>query len=158
MATPFVAACYALVKSQNPGLSVREVISLLQSTSTPMQYVYDHSILSTVAGQGAGIVNPYRAIKYQTTITLSQLEIGDADKFLNVLQTIKINNASPNTKTYTIKQKKQAMLNKFHIQTPLHLDTPISGAYPNTLSMAPLLFPLRPLPSPPVNFMKSQSP
>jgi hypothetical protein len=105
MATPFVAACYALVRSQNPGLSVPEVISLLQSTSTPMQYVYDHSILSSVAGQGAGMVNPYRAIKYQTKITPSQLELGDTDKFLNVPQTIKINNASPKTKTYTIKHE-----------------------------------------------------
>lgn len=105
MATPFVAACYALVRSQNPSLSVAEVISLLQSSSTPMQYVYDHSILSTVAGQGAGMINPYRAIKYQTTITPSQIELGDTDKFLNVPQTIKINNASPKSKTYTIKHQ-----------------------------------------------------
>jgi hypothetical protein len=105
MATPYVAACYALVRSQNPGLSVAEVLSLLQSSSTPIPYVYDHSILSTVAGQGAGMINPCNAIKFQTTITPSQLELGDTDNFLNVPQTITINNASPKSKTYTIKHQ-----------------------------------------------------
>jgi hypothetical protein len=105
MATPFVAACYALVKSQNPALSVAEIINLLQSSSTPMQYVYDHTIFSAVAGQGAGMINPYNAIKYQTTVTPSQIELGDTDNFLNAPQTIKINNASPKSQTYTIKHE-----------------------------------------------------
>jgi subtilisin family serine protease len=105
MATPFVAACYALVRSQYPGLSVAEVISLLQSTSTPMPYVYDTSFLSTVASQGSGMINPYNALTYKTTVGSSQLVFGDTGNFLNIPQTITINNGSPDSKTYTIKHQ-----------------------------------------------------
>ncbi|PVH78927.1 subtilisin-like protein [Cadophora sp. DSE1049] len=105
MATPFVAACYALVRSQNLGLSVQQVISRMQATSEPMPYVYDHSFPSTVAGQGAGMVNPYKAIMYKTTITPSQLELKDLYIYDNAPQTIRIDNASPKAKTYTIKHQ-----------------------------------------------------
>ncbi|KAL2070990.1 hypothetical protein VTL71DRAFT_14016 [Oculimacula yallundae] len=105
MATPFVAACYALVRSQNLGLSVQQVISRLQSTSEPLPYVYDHSFPSTVAGQGAGMVNPYKAIIYKTTVTPSQLELRDLYNYENSPQIIRIDNASPKAKTYTIKHQ-----------------------------------------------------
>ena len=105
MATPFVAACYALVRSQNLGLSVQQVISRMQATSAPVPYVYDQSFPSTVAGQGAGMVNPYRAIMYKTTITPSQLELKDLYIYENAPQTIRIDNASPKAKTYTIKHQ-----------------------------------------------------
>jgi subtilisin family serine protease len=62
MATPFVAGCYALVKSQFPKLSLAEIRAKLQSTSTPVAYLPDKSILSTAIHQGAGLVNPYKAI------------------------------------------------------------------------------------------------
>ncbi|KAH9212069.1 hypothetical protein DL95DRAFT_525352 [Leptodontidium sp. 2 PMI_412] len=105
MATPFVAACYALVRSQNLGLSAQQVIGRMQSTSEPMPYVYDHSFPSTVAGQGAGMVNPYKAITYKTTITPSQIELRDRYIYENAPQTIRIDNASPKAKTYTIKHQ-----------------------------------------------------
>lgn len=105
MATPFVAACYALVRSQNLGLSVQQVIGRMQSTSEPMPYVYDHSFPSTVAGQGAGMVNPHKAITYKTTITPSQIVLRDRYIYENAPQTIRIDNASPKAKTYTIKHQ-----------------------------------------------------
>lgn len=70
-----------------------------------MDYVYDHSFPSTVAGQGAGMVNPYKAITYKTTVTPSQIELGDTDDYLNSPQIIRIDNASPKAKTYTIKHQ-----------------------------------------------------
>ena len=70
-----------------------------------MNYVYDHSFASTVAGQGAGIVNPYRAITYKTKITPSQWVIRDTDNYLNNPQKITINNPSPKSKTYIIKHQ-----------------------------------------------------
>ncbi|KAH8890656.1 subtilisin-like protein, partial [Thozetella sp. PMI_491] len=98
MAAPFVAGAYALVKSQFPNLSVAQIGNLLQSTSTPMSYVYDKSILSTVAHQGAGMVNPYKAITYGTLVSPSQINLGDLDDFQRTAQTITITNKATSGK------------------------------------------------------------
>ena len=98
MAAPFVAGCYALVKSQYPDLSVAEIGSLLQSTATPMSYVYDKSILSSVAHQGAGMVNPYKAITYGTLVTPSQISLGDLDDYTRNPYTISITNKATSGK------------------------------------------------------------
>lgn len=105
MSAPYVAGCYALVKSRNPKLSVAEITSLLQSTATPSSYIYDKSVLSTVAHQGSGTVNPYKAIFYSTSISPSQLSLGDTDDFLNKPQKITIKNRSPLPQIYSIKHQ-----------------------------------------------------
>ena len=98
MAAPFVAGCYALVKSQYPDLSVAEIGALLQSTAKPMPYVYDTSILSSVAHQGAGMVNPYKAITYGTLVTPTQVNIGDMDDYTRTPFTISITNKAASGK------------------------------------------------------------
>jgi hypothetical protein len=98
MATPFVAGCFALLKSQRPGLSVAELVSLLQSTSTPIPYVYDNSILSTVVHQGSGMVNPFKAITYDTMVSPSEIRLGDLDDFTRTPQTIRITNKATSGK------------------------------------------------------------
>ncbi|KAH8596882.1 peptidase S8/S53 domain-containing protein [Bisporella sp. PMI_857] len=105
MATPFIAGCYALVKSKFPNLSISEITSLLQSTATPVSYAYDQKILSTAAHQGSGLVNPYKAILASSTISPSQLQIGDTDSFSNKPQKITIKNRSLLPVIYTVKHK-----------------------------------------------------
>ncbi|KAH8892938.1 subtilisin-like protein, partial [Thozetella sp. PMI_491] len=101
MATPFIAASYALVKSQFPNLSVWEIRELLQSTSTPVLTAYEPDRLATVVQQGAGLVNPYKAIMQKSTITPTQFEIGDGDDYEGVKLNFTISNRSPETRSYT---------------------------------------------------------
>jgi len=102
MATPFVAACYALVKSQFPTLSIAEIRAKLQSTSMPVAYLPDKSILSTAIHQGAGLVNPYQAIHFESSIFPSELSLGDSDSFSKYASNITITNRSDRSKTYVI--------------------------------------------------------
>jgi subtilisin family serine protease len=102
MATPFAAACYALVKSQYPTLSVMEIRNLLQASAEPIKHVDSQEILSTTAHQGGGMINPYKAIFYESSISPSQLNIGDADTFLDIPYNITIKNKSSRSKTYQI--------------------------------------------------------
>jgi hypothetical protein len=70
-----------------------------------MPYVYDKSVLSTVAHQGSGMINPFKAITYGTKISPSQLSIGDLDSFTKTPQKITITNSSPLPKVYTVNHK-----------------------------------------------------
>jgi subtilisin family serine protease len=50
MSTPFMAGCYALIKSQNLDLGIKEVYALMMnSAGSQMPWFYDNSILSTPA-------------------------------------------------------------------------------------------------------------
>ncbi|KAH8879144.1 subtilisin-like protein, partial [Thozetella sp. PMI_491] len=105
MAAPYAAAAYALVKSQFPALGVQAIRNMLQSTATPLPWVYDQSILSTVAHQGSGLINPYNAINYQSTVSPSELHLGDLDDMVRrgtSVQNITITNKSTRSKTYVI--------------------------------------------------------
>ncbi|KAH8812930.1 peptidase S8/S53 domain-containing protein [Xylogone sp. PMI_703] len=102
MATPYFAACYALVKSQFPTLGVKEILALLQTTATPVSTLTDKSILSTAVHQGAGLVNPYQAITFESTISPGELSIGDTGDYVNVPKNITITNNSDRSKSYVI--------------------------------------------------------
>jgi hypothetical protein len=113
MSTPFVAACYALVKSQFPDLSVREIQYLLQSTSVPASYVPDKSILSTVAHQGSGLVNPYTAITYQSTVFPGELNIQGTETYGDKPRIITIKNKSSRSKTYILSHQGAGLVEEF---------------------------------------------
>jgi hypothetical protein len=100
MATPFVSACYALVKSQFPSLGVWEIRELLQSTSTPVPTAYNPSQLASVIQQGAGLINPFKAITQSTIATPTQFEIGDLDGYSGAKLNFSITNKSPIAKSY----------------------------------------------------------
>ena len=102
MATPYVAACYALVKQKFPTLSISEIKALLQTTSAPAPYPGDTSILSTTVHQGAGLINVYRAINSEVSISPSELSIGDTDIFLKASRNITITNKSGSPKTFIL--------------------------------------------------------
>ncbi|RFU27661.1 hypothetical protein B7463_g8655, partial [Scytalidium lignicola] len=113
MATPFVAASYALVKSQFPTLGVKQILALLQTTATPVNTLTDTSILSTVVHQGAGLVNPYQAITFESAITPGELAIGGTDDYLNKPRNITITNKSDRSKTYVISHQGAGYIEHF---------------------------------------------
>ncbi|KAI0386511.1 subtilisin-like protein [Hypomontagnella monticulosa] len=102
MATPFISGCYALVKSQFPELSVAEILSLLQSTSTPMKWVWNDTMTAGTFQQGAGLVNAYNAIMYRSRVSPGQLLVTDNSPTSYGLVNLTIENRSDSPKTYVL--------------------------------------------------------
>ncbi|KAF3068451.1 Subtilisin-like protease SDD1 [Daldinia childiae] len=102
MAAPFISGCYALVKSQFPDLSVAEILSLLQSTSRPMKWVYNDTITAGTFQQGAGLVNAYNAITYLSRVSPGQLLVTDNTHTTFGAVNITIKNYSNSTKQYAL--------------------------------------------------------
>lgn len=103
MATPYVAGCFALVKSQFPSASISQILDLLQTTAKPVNWVWDNTILSATAQQGAGLINAYDAIFARSTVSPGQIVLGD-DSTHTVFgaANITIENTSGSRKTYTL--------------------------------------------------------
>ncbi|KUJ11409.1 subtilisin-like protein [Mollisia scopiformis] len=101
MATPYLAGCYALVKSQFPAASISEIQARLQVNSIPVPWIFNKSMLSATVQQGAGLVNAYDAIFAETTIAPSQLKITDQNKTTYGLANITIENTSSKPKIYS---------------------------------------------------------
>jgi hypothetical protein len=102
MATPYAAASYALVKSQFPSATIEEILALLQTNASPVNWAYNTDIISATVQQGAGLINPYNAINSQTTITPGQLLISDVSRTVYGTANITITNKSAVSKTYTL--------------------------------------------------------
>ncbi|KAI1456967.1 subtilisin-like protein [Annulohypoxylon moriforme] len=102
MATPFISGCYALVKSQFPDLSVAEILSLLQSTSSPITWVWNDTMIAGTFQQGAGLVNVYKAITYQARVSPGQLLVSDNSRTEYGAVNITIENQSNISKIYTL--------------------------------------------------------
>lgn len=103
MATPYVAGCFALVRSQFPSASMSQILSLLQTTATPVNWVWDSTILSATAQQGARLINAYNAIFSKSLISPGQILLGD-DLTHTVFgaANITIENKSKSSKTYKL--------------------------------------------------------
>ncbi|KAI1776982.1 subtilisin-like protein [Hypoxylon cercidicola] len=102
MATPFISGCYALVKSQCPELSVGEILSLLQSTSTPIRWIWNDTMIAGTFQQGAGLVNVHNAITYRSRVTPGQLLVSDNSRTSYGAVNITIENRSDLPKTYVL--------------------------------------------------------
>jgi len=102
MATPYTSGSFALIKSQFPTASIKEVLNLMQTTATPLSWIYDQTILSATAQQGAGKINVYDAIFSKTTVSPGQLLISDVTHTEYGTANITISNGSPNSQTYTL--------------------------------------------------------
>ncbi|KAI0169286.1 subtilisin-like protein [Hypoxylon sp. FL1284] len=102
MATPFISGCYALVKSQFPELSVKEILSLLQSTSTPINWIWNDTMIAGTFQQGAGLVNAYNAIMYQSRVSPGQFLVSDNSRTSYGVLNITIENRSDSPRTYTL--------------------------------------------------------
>lgn len=104
MATPFAAASYALIKAAFPNLTIAQIRSLLQSTSTPAASAYYPDLLQTAVQQGAGLINVYNAYlsANSTVITPSEFALGDTDDFLGSTLNFTISNSGTESQTFTI--------------------------------------------------------
>lgn len=112
MSTPFAAASYALIKSAFPSLSISEIRSLLQSTSSPATSAYSPDLLATVVQQGSGLINTYNAYlsANSTAINPTQFAIGDTDDYSGVKLSFTVTNNAATAQTYTVEHTGAAMM------------------------------------------------
>ena len=99
MACPYTAGVYALLKSQYPSYSVDQLFRLLKSTAAPLAG-YGTSQLTTMAQQGAGLINAKRALEADALISPSSITFKDSDKPAS--QKITITNRSNQKQAYQI--------------------------------------------------------
>jgi hypothetical protein len=102
MATPYVSGCYALVKSQFPGYTVKQILDMLQTTANPVLWPHDQTLLATPAMQGAGMVNAYDAIKLTSRASPGQLLVSDNNRTTYGQVEITIENKGSSPETYTL--------------------------------------------------------
>lgn len=102
MATPYVSGSFALIKSQFPKATIQQILDLIQTTATPLPWIYDTSIITTPAQQGAGQINVYNAIFSKSTVSPGQLLISDVTHTVYGTANITITNPSLLPKTYTL--------------------------------------------------------
>lgn len=104
MATPYVAGVSALLleaKGATKEVS-RAARDLLQTTANILPHNHDEtSLLETTSAQGAGLVDAYKLIHYQTVVSPGQLLLNDTANFKGRHQ-ITINNTSNQRKKYTL--------------------------------------------------------
>ncbi|KAI0044850.1 subtilisin-like protease [Auriscalpium vulgare] len=104
MATPFIAGSAALLleaKGRNAGLS-RSARDIFQTTAQLVPL--DHSkgsILETAAHQGAGLVNVYKAIHSETTVSPGELLLNDTANYKGI-QSFTVKNTGKFVKAYTL--------------------------------------------------------
>jgi hypothetical protein len=102
MATPYIAASYALVKSVFPTATIEQIKDRLQVNANPVPWIYNKTQITSTAQQGAGLVNVYNAVFSQSTISPGQLLVSDVSKTVYGAVNITIQNLSPGSKTYTL--------------------------------------------------------
>ncbi|KAM6477076.1 peptidase S8/S53 domain-containing protein [Trichoderma sp. SZMC 28011] len=98
MATPFTAGSLALLKSQQPHLSVAELYARLMTTAGPVNEPNSKQIAST-ARQGGGLIDVYAAVKADTVISPSELSLHDSET--PAPRKITITNQSKSRKKYS---------------------------------------------------------
>jgi hypothetical protein len=91
-------------------LSVQQIRELLQSTSSPVSSAYYPDLLATAVQQGAGLINPYKAIQASSSVSPTQFSIGDLDDFVGTQHNFTITNPSSQTVLYSIKHNGAAMM------------------------------------------------
>ncbi|KLU84816.1 hypothetical protein MAPG_03852 [Magnaporthiopsis poae ATCC 64411] len=144
MATPFLAGCYALVKSQFPEESMAEILERMQTTAKPMTWVFDGEMLSATAQQGAGLVDVHAAIAAQTRLSPGQLRIADNSKNMYGRVNITLGNRGKSPKTYKLSHRGAGFMNQLLVagernQLPLYgtVRFDISSSQTASISVAP---------------------
>ncbi|KAL7793830.1 peptidase S8/S53 domain-containing protein [Trichoderma ceciliae] len=111
MATPFVAGGLALLKSQQPHLTVAQLYSRLITTSEPV-LEFNSTLIASTARQGGGIINAYAAVKAETAITPSEINLRDSAA--PAPQKITITNQSGSKKKYSIQHSPAAFTRLYY--------------------------------------------
>ncbi|KAF5357287.1 hypothetical protein D9758_005834 [Tetrapyrgos nigripes] len=110
MATPFMAGAAALFLStkQLSGDVPITVRTVLQTTAQPILSNNTGSdLLQTAAQQGAGLVNVFNAIHYETLLSPGEFLLNDSAHF-NGQHKLTVQNTGNSEKTYTIRHKAAA--------------------------------------------------
>lgn len=106
MAAPYVSGCIALLlqglKSRREKSTTETVKSYLQNTAT-ISKLFGSNLMNSVALQGAGLVNVYKALTTKTLVAPQMISLNDTDN-TNFQYIINITNLDTATKaqTYTI--------------------------------------------------------
>ncbi|EKG18014.1 Peptidase S8/S53 subtilisin/kexin/sedolisin [Macrophomina phaseolina MS6] len=101
MATPYLSGVYALVKSQNPDLSVDEIFDLLKTTSKPLN-MPGHEGYSPTPQQGAGLVSASSALFHESFASPGQFELYGTETLAKLDTNITLHNPSSSPVTYTL--------------------------------------------------------
>lgn len=109
MATPFMAACFALLREANPHLTINESLTLLQESGSLTRWYYDERILSPPLQQGSGMVNIYNAITYQSIVTPTQVTLDTSSHTHPVKGQVTITNRSPWPRVYTFSHEEAGL-------------------------------------------------
>jgi subtilisin family serine protease len=102
MATPYMTGVYALLKQKFPIATVDQLTALIQTNAKQLKWVFDQSITSSTAQQGAGLVNAYAAVNSDSKVFPGQLTITDDSPTVYGVTNITIENHSTSTKTYVL--------------------------------------------------------
>jgi hypothetical protein len=120
MSTPFASSSYMLIKSQLPHESVDEILARLQTTSDPVNWVYNTSLLSSTAQQGSGLINIYNAIFGATTVSPGELNVGDATASSPAKASMTVTNNGHIAKTYRLGHRAAAYTDQILNSTGLN--------------------------------------
>ncbi|KAB8289500.1 hypothetical protein EYC80_010660 [Monilinia laxa] len=107
MATPFIAGVAGLLIQSRGGkaLSPKEINAALSSTATPLNYNDNsatvYSYLTSVAQQGAGLVNAYAVIHANLTLSEYNLPLNDTTNFVKK-PTFIVKNTGSEAVTYSL--------------------------------------------------------
>jgi subtilisin family serine protease len=102
MATPFVAGSAALILQAKGKGASKGLRTLLETTASAISSAHnDAALLQTAAQQGAGLINVYNAIHYQTTVSPGELLLNQTG-FFNGEHTITVQNNGKKAQTYVI--------------------------------------------------------
>ncbi|KAI3535770.1 peptidase [Colletotrichum abscissum] len=95
MATPYISGVYALIKSQNPDLSVEEIFELIQTTAKQVNMA-DYDLMAPAIQQGAGLVQAHKAVFPRTVVSPGEFKLVDVEE-----ATFTIDNPSGTEITYS---------------------------------------------------------
>lgn len=116
MATPLVAAIFALLGEARGTLDVQVLRSVLSATAKPLTWfdgtAAHDGMLAPVAQQGAGLVQAYDAAFTTTILSVSSLSFNDSDNFV-ANRTFSIQNTAPTDVTYILGHAKAVTVYSF---------------------------------------------
>ncbi|KAL7813601.1 subtilisin-like protein [Trichoderma aethiopicum] len=99
MSAPFVSGSLALLKSQNPHLTVPQLYARLMTTARPANEL-NSKLTASAARQGAGMIDAYAAVEADTVISPAELNLRDSAS--PAPQKITISNQSRSRKRYSL--------------------------------------------------------
>ncbi|PFH46516.1 hypothetical protein AMATHDRAFT_7712 [Amanita thiersii Skay4041] len=127
--TPFIAGSAALLlqakgKSHLKDVAI-DVRTLLETTGRPLRSSHsDKAPLQTVSKQGAGLINVYNAVRYQTVVTPGELLLNDT-AHLKGVHTITIRNTAREPQTYNVSHVPAGTADTINPRRKLSNDGPV---------------------------------